>query len=143
MLCRPTEPIAQSMYPTTTRRMSLALTVIFKDISMHFVVSTQIPKTRFPDVDDARRNKLLAENSDTQNLDNYGESEIFASDWFGEFSPANELHTVTQGRWAYLPVMQVCQCCPWFVSKPTVLYIRILFHHLVMCGVAVKQPQRL
>ncbi|CAM9369255.1 unnamed protein product [Laminaria digitata] len=39
-------------------------------------------------------------------LDGYGESEVFARDWFGEFSPDNELHTITEGRWAYLPVME-------------------------------------
>lgn len=40
-------------------------------------------------------------------LKGYGQSEVFARDWFGEFSPDNELHTVTEGRWAYLSVMEV------------------------------------
>lgn len=30
---------------------------------------------------------------------------VFADDWFGDASPNNELHTVTQGRWAYVPTM--------------------------------------
>jgi hypothetical protein len=32
-------------------------------------------------------------------------SSIFARDWFGDASPANELHTVTAGRFAYAPTM--------------------------------------
>ncbi|CAM9656131.1 unnamed protein product [Scytosiphon promiscuus] len=39
-----------------------------------------------------------------QGLETYGDSEIFAQDWFGEASPDNPLHTVDKGRWAYLPV---------------------------------------
>ncbi|CAB1119543.1 unnamed protein product [Ectocarpus sp. CCAP 1310/34] len=38
-----------------------------------------------------------------QGLTEYGESTIFAADWFGEASPDNSLHTVDKGRWAYLP----------------------------------------
>lgn len=40
-------------------------------------------------------------------MTDYGESEVFAADWFGEASPDNSLHTVDDGRWAYLPVMKV------------------------------------
>ncbi|CAM9764660.1 unnamed protein product, partial [Ectocarpus sp. 4 AP-2014] len=40
----------------------------------------------------------------TEGLPSYGESTIFNDDWFGEFSPRNELHTVTKGRWAFLPI---------------------------------------
>lgn len=40
-------------------------------------------------------------------LTDYGESVIFAPDWFGDASPDNALHTVDSGRWAFLPVMQV------------------------------------
>eukprot|EP00903_Cladosiphon_okamuranus_P013777 g12823.t1 len=39
-------------------------------------------------------------------LTDYGDSEIFQDDWFGEASPNNEFHTVDRGRWAYTPVMQ-------------------------------------
>lgn len=39
-------------------------------------------------------------------LEDYDSSDIFASDWFGEASPDNELHTVDKGRWAFLPVME-------------------------------------
>ncbi|CAM9678592.1 unnamed protein product [Ectocarpus sp. 12 AP-2014] len=41
-----------------------------------------------------------------QGLTNYGQSLIFAADWFGDASPDNSLHTVDKGRWAYLPVMK-------------------------------------
>lgn len=41
------------------------------------------------------------------NAELYGDSKIFAPDWFGETSPDNRLHTVDIGRFAYLPVMQV------------------------------------
>lgn len=40
-------------------------------------------------------------------LDSYGDSEVFARDWFGDFNPTNKLHTVIDGRWAYLPIMEV------------------------------------
>lgn len=39
-------------------------------------------------------------------MTDYGESEIFDPDWFGDASPDNSLHTVDDGRWAYLPVMK-------------------------------------
>ncbi|CBJ33028.1 Hypothetical Protein RRSL_02205 [Ectocarpus siliculosus] len=42
----------------------------------------------------------------SQGLTDYGESQIFAPDWFGDASPNNAMHTVDNGRWAYLPVMQ-------------------------------------
>ncbi|CAM9966090.1 unnamed protein product, partial [Ectocarpus fasciculatus] len=42
----------------------------------------------------------------SEGLTDYGESVIFAADWFGDASPDNSLHTVDNGRWAYLPVMQ-------------------------------------
>ena len=32
-------------------------------------------------------------------------SPIFADDWFGVASPDNDLHTVTEGRWAFVPSM--------------------------------------
>ncbi len=41
-----------------------------------------------------------------EKLSAYGESDIFAPDWFGDASPDNPLHTVDNGRWAFLPVMQ-------------------------------------
>lgn len=41
-----------------------------------------------------------------ENLSSYGESDIFAPDWFGDASPDNSLHTVDNGRWAFLPVME-------------------------------------
>ncbi|CAM9513044.1 unnamed protein product [Ectocarpus sp. 12 AP-2014] len=41
-----------------------------------------------------------------QGLTDYGQSPIFAADWFGDASPDNSLHTVDKGRWAYLPVMK-------------------------------------
>ncbi|CAN0341395.1 unnamed protein product, partial [Ectocarpus sp. 8 AP-2014] len=37
-----------------------------------------------------------------QGLTDYGESQVFAADWFGDASPDNSLHTVDKGRWAYL-----------------------------------------
>jgi len=37
---------------------------------------------------------------------NWEDSEIFNSDWFGVASPDNSLHIITEGRWAFLPVMQ-------------------------------------
>lgn len=40
-------------------------------------------------------------------LTNYGESIVFDDDWFGDASPANPLHVIEKGRWAYLPVMEV------------------------------------
>ena len=43
-------------------------------------------------------------------LENYGDSDIFADDWFGDASPKNSMHTVDKGRWAYLPVMEVGVC---------------------------------
>ncbi|CAM9521666.1 unnamed protein product, partial [Sphacelaria rigidula] len=39
------------------------------------------------------------------NLESYGDSDIFNPDWFGDASPSNSLHTIDNGRWAYLPVM--------------------------------------
>lgn len=42
-------------------------------------------------------------------LEDYGESEVFADDWFGEASPLNDMHTVDRGRWAFLPVMKASQ----------------------------------
>ncbi|CAM9236405.1 unnamed protein product [Ectocarpus sp. 4 AP-2014] len=39
-------------------------------------------------------------------LANYGESQVFNPDWFGDASPDNSLHTVTDGRWAYLSIMK-------------------------------------
>lgn len=44
--------------------------------------------------------------SDADGLTDYGESEVFQDDWFGEASPNNEFHTVDRGRWAYTPVMR-------------------------------------
>eukprot|EP00904_Undaria_pinnatifida_P008379 jgi/Undpi1/4671/HiC_scaffold_18.g08025.m1 len=41
-----------------------------------------------------------------EGLDMYGDSEIFADDWFGSASPANHMHTVDTGRWAFTPVKQ-------------------------------------
>ena len=32
-------------------------------------------------------------------------SPIFSSDWFGAASPENDMHTVTEGRWAFIPSM--------------------------------------
>ena len=40
-------------------------------------------------------------------MQTYGDSLIFADDWFGSASPDNSFHTVDRGRWAYLPVMTV------------------------------------
>lgn len=31
-------------------------------------------------------------------------SKVFSDDWFGEAAPKNSLHTVTSGRWAYVPM---------------------------------------
>lgn len=45
--------------------------------------------------------------ADAEELNSYGDSVVFGDEWFGEFSPNNALHTVTRGRWAYLPVMKV------------------------------------
>lgn len=42
-----------------------------------------------------------------QGLDYYGESIIFDDDWFGEFNPQNDFHTIDKGRFAYLPIMKV------------------------------------
>ncbi|CAM9580371.1 unnamed protein product [Ectocarpus fasciculatus] len=42
----------------------------------------------------------------TLGLANYGESHVFDPDWFGDASPDNPLHTVTDGRWAYLSIMK-------------------------------------
>lgn len=39
-------------------------------------------------------------------LDAYGDSEIFADDWFGNASPDNSMHTVDQGRWAFIPIKE-------------------------------------
>eukprot|EP00903_Cladosiphon_okamuranus_P019382 g17822.t1 len=39
-------------------------------------------------------------------MTDYGESEVFGPDWFGNASPDNPLHTVDDGRWAYLPLMK-------------------------------------
>ena len=39
--------------------------------------------------------------------DSYGESELFVPGWFGDASPDNSLHTVDNGRFAYLPVFEV------------------------------------
>ncbi len=36
----------------------------------------------------------------------FRDSVIFADDWFGDGKADNALHTVTRGRFAYLPVMQ-------------------------------------
>lgn len=33
------------------------------------------------------------------------DSIIFADDWFGDNSPSNDMHVITQGRWGYTPVM--------------------------------------
>ena len=33
------------------------------------------------------------------------QSPIFADDWFGNASPDNDLHTVVEGRWAFVPAM--------------------------------------
>ncbi|CAM9600123.1 unnamed protein product [Ascophyllum nodosum] len=38
--------------------------------------------------------------------DSYGESELFVPGWFGDASPDNSLHTVDNGRFAYLPVFK-------------------------------------
>ena len=35
--------------------------------------------------------------------DTWRESMVFARDWFGDASPDNDLHTMTQGRWAWTP----------------------------------------
>lgn len=35
----------------------------------------------------------------------FRQSNVFASSWFGAASPDNELHTVTEGRWAFTPAM--------------------------------------
>ncbi|CAM9705683.1 unnamed protein product, partial [Hapterophycus canaliculatus] len=45
--------------------------------------------------------------STSAGLTDYGQSELFQEDWFGDASPENDMHTVDKGRWAYLPVMQV------------------------------------
>jgi hypothetical protein len=37
--------------------------------------------------------------------DTWRNSPVFSSDWFGEASPDNELHTVSAGRFAYVPTM--------------------------------------
>ena len=37
--------------------------------------------------------------------ESWRDSPIFADDWFGAASPANDLHTVTEGRWAFVPAM--------------------------------------
>ncbi|CAM9758629.1 unnamed protein product, partial [Hapterophycus canaliculatus] len=39
-----------------------------------------------------------------QGLSTYGDSIVFSPDWFGDASPDNSLHTVDDGRWAYLSV---------------------------------------
>ncbi|CAM9495225.1 unnamed protein product [Ectocarpus sp. 8 AP-2014] len=51
-------------------------------------------------------------------LEDYDSSEIFASDWFGEASPDNELHTVDKGRWAFLPVMEASADAWHYVHNP-------------------------
>ena len=33
-------------------------------------------------------------------------SRVFDADWFGDASPGNALHTVTEGRWAFVPTMR-------------------------------------
>ncbi|CAN0186832.1 unnamed protein product [Ectocarpus fasciculatus] len=38
------------------------------------------------------------DDADAQGLTDYGESQIFAADWFGDASPDNSLHTVDNGR---------------------------------------------
>lgn len=40
-------------------------------------------------------------------LPSLGDSVLFDDDWFGDYSPDNQLHTVTKGRWAYLKIMNV------------------------------------
>ncbi len=40
-------------------------------------------------------------------ITDYGDSDVFDDDWFGDASPDNDLHTMDKGRWAYLPVMEV------------------------------------
>ncbi|CAB1119544.1 TYR [Ectocarpus sp. CCAP 1310/34] len=42
----------------------------------------------------------------TDDLDSYGDSIVFDHDWFGEFSPNNDFHTMTKGRWAFLRVQR-------------------------------------
>ena len=44
--------------------------------------------------------------SAAEGLTDYGESQVFDDDWFGEASPENSLHTVDKGRWAYTPIMK-------------------------------------
>ncbi|CAM9217833.1 unnamed protein product [Ectocarpus sp. 6 AP-2014] len=51
-------------------------------------------------------------------LEDYDSSEVFASDWFGEASPDNELHTVDKGRWAFLPVMEASADAWHYVHNP-------------------------
>lgn len=36
--------------------------------------------------------------------DTWRESQVFDAQWFGDAAPRNELHTVTEGRWAYMAV---------------------------------------
>jgi hypothetical protein len=38
-------------------------------------------------------------------LTDLGKSIVFQSDWFGELNPSNPDHTVTEGLWAFLPVV--------------------------------------
>lgn len=49
----------------------------------------------------------------SQGLGTYGDSGIFADDWFGSASPDNGYHTVDKGRWAYLSVMAVSDHRNW------------------------------
>ena len=38
--------------------------------------------------------------------DSFRNSIVFADDWFGDGNADNDMHTVTTGRFAYVPVMQ-------------------------------------
>eukprot|EP00904_Undaria_pinnatifida_P008202 jgi/Undpi1/4511/HiC_scaffold_18.g07865.m1 len=37
-------------------------------------------------------------------LDSYGDSVIFSPNWLGAASPDNDFHTISEGRWAFLPI---------------------------------------
>ena len=60
-----------------------------------------------------------------EGMTDYGESEIFAPDWFGDASPDNSLHTVDDGRWAYLPVMKASNKLKGAIASPkrTILFV--------------------
>lgn len=77
-------------------------------------------------------------------LEDYDSSEIFASDWFGEASPDNELHTVDKGRWAFLPVMEASAVRMWLFStyeeKKIVLHRTILWYSFFFGFVLGKVP---